>query len=150
MGDIDLDPAAMKKILTLLLGSILLSSCYKDDVDIEKLNNNPFDRDYEGPAVFELIGTYVEVVTIEEQNVSFQVIEFRVKEELFLSPASYSVQVTDPALDDQVLLQPDPPLSDRFKYYRPAAPAFGQPICIDLRLSNNQSAAGRETICATL
>ncbi len=150
MGNFHLDPTAMKKILALVLCSILLAGCYKDDIDIEKLNNNPFDRDYVGPPVFELIGTYVEEVTQNETTTLQQVIEFRVKEELFLSPSSYSVYVLDQAINDRLVVQPDPPLSDRFKYYRIAAPAFGQEVCIEVSLWNDQSVAGSETICATL
>lgn len=150
MGNGDHHSIAMKKTLHILFGVLLLSGCYKDDINLDELNNNPFDRDYEGPAMFELIGTYVELVTISGSTVQQQVIEFRVREENFLSPASYSVHLKDPALGTSHLLQPDPPLSDHFKYYRLAAVAEGQEICLELRLSNNQSTAGMEVICATL
>lgn len=150
MGHCDHNSAAMKKIIHIVLASLLLTACYKDEIDVEKLKDNPFDRDYEGPAIFELIGTYVELVTIGGSTVQQQVIEFRVREELFLAPASYSVHLKDLGVGTNHMLQPNPPLSDRFKYYRLAEWAEGQEVCVELKLSNNQSTARMEVICATL
>ena len=140
----------MKRSIHILLVALLLTSCYKDEIDISTLNTNPFDQDYAGPAVFGLVDTYVQTLVIDTVTTTVQVIEFQVNEDLFLTPASYSVQVTDPELEDQILLEPDPPLSNKFKYNRRTEPAYDEEICIELRLSNNQSTARMEVICATL
>jgi hypothetical protein len=142
----------MKRGLYILLGALLITGCYKDEIDLESLNNNPFDRDYQGPAVFVSQGTFMETVTIvypPPVQVQMQVIEFRVREELFLADnVAYSVQVVDQENGTTHLLNPDPPGSDKFKYYR--SPVPGVPVCVELRLANNQSTAGAETICETL
>jgi len=139
----------MRSLLTLATLLLLLSGCYKDNVDLSELNTNPFDRDYSGPAVFEFEETFLQTVNIGGTNVLYQVIVFRVKEELFLAPASYSVQLRDLQNEDpNASATPVSPGSSRYRYQR--APAPGQQICLELRLANNQSGARAETICATL
>jgi hypothetical protein len=140
----------MKKLLhiTVLLLATFLVGCYKDDVDVEALRNNPFDRDYDGPAVFEAIGTYTQQVSTGQGNVLYQVIEFRVREDLFLAPATYGVRVTDLLSDMEADATPLNPGGNLFKYQRQPVP--GQQVCLELRLSNNLSTAGAETICVTL
>lgn len=139
----------MRSLLAFTILLTLLSGCYKDNVDVSELNTNPFDRDYEGPAVFEFEETFLQTVNIGGTNILYQIIVFRVKEELFLSPASYSVQLRDLQNEDpNATATPVSPGSARFRYQR--APAPGQQVCLELRLANNQSAARAETICATL
>ncbi len=134
--------------IILLLLVPLVMGCYKDDLDVADLNNNPFDPEYVGPAVFELEGTYTQFVDLGEFTVLYQVIEVRVREDLFLSSAAYTVQLTDLQLGMVQNVVPDPPGSNIWKYYREPAP--GQEICVELRLANNQSTAGATTFCVTL
>jgi hypothetical protein len=141
----------MIKCLHIALCMLLLSGCYKDEIDLDSLNDNPFDRDYKGPAPFYDVQTSTEWVTIQGQQVQRQVITFRVNEELFLSPVSnYAVHVQEIGTSASQLVQSDPPGSNRFKYYRLGQPLFGVPVCLEARLANNQSIAGANTICATL
>lgn len=139
----------MRSLLAFAMLLVLLSGCYKDNVDVSELNTNPFDRDYAGPAVFEFQETFLQTVNIGGTNVLYQVIVFRVKEELFLAPASYSVQLRDLQNEDpNATATPVSPGSSLYRYQR--APAPGQQICLELQLFNNQSGARAETICATL
>lgn len=139
----------MKALLTLCTLLVLLSGCYKDTVDPAKLNNNPFDRDYVGSNVFEYRATYTQIVNIGGSNVVYQVIEFRVREDLFLAPAAYTVKVRDLQNNDpNASATPETPGSSVFRYLR--VPAQGQQICLELSLANNESTARPETICATL
>ena len=139
----------MKALLTLFSLLVLLSGCYKDNVDPAKLNNNPFDRDYVGENIFIYQQTYTQIVNIGGSNVVYQVIEFRVREELFLAPAAYTVRVRDLQNEDpNASATPEAPGSNVFRYLR--APAQGQQICLELRLANNENTAGPQTICATL
>lgn len=131
-----------------MVALLSLSGCYKDALDDRLPTDNPFDREYDGPTVFVSEGTYTQVTNIGPVSVLRQVIAFRVRSELFLSPTPYSVQVRDLQSGVTELLNADPPGSDNFKFFREPAP--GQSICLELRLSNNQSAAGPTTICATL
>ena len=141
----------MIRCLHIALCMLLLSGCYKDEIDLDTLNDNPFDREYEGPSPFYDVQSSTEWVTLQGQQVQRQVITFRVNEELFLSPvAGYSVYVHEIGTSVSQVLQPDPPVSNRFKYYRIDQPLFGVPVCLEARLGNNQSTAGASTICATL
>jgi hypothetical protein len=134
----------------LVIGVMLvLSGCFKDELDPATLTNNPFDRDYQGPAVFHSPSTYLATIFIPTVgNVVRQVVEFRVRTDLFLSDAAFSVQVNDPALGMVTLLGQSSVGTDRFLYYRPAQP--GIQVCLDLQLANNLNAAGAERICVTL
>lgn len=139
----------MKVLLTLFALLVLHSGCYKDTIEVAELNTNPFDRDYAGEAIFEFLGTYTQIVNIGGSNVVFQVIEFRVREDRFLSPSAYNVQVRDlQNSDPNATVTPIAPGSDTYRYLR--APAQGQQICLELRLANNENAARAEIICATL
>jgi hypothetical protein len=139
----------MKPLLNLvLLSTLLLGGCYKDEIDIASLNTNPFDRDYQGPAVFQLVGTYTEVVNINGVNALRQVVEFTVREDLFLQPTTYSVYVREQGAATGEFIAPEPPGSNIFRYKR--APQPGVQLCLELRLANNFTTAGAEVVCATL
>lgn len=144
---IDTNSRVLRSLVALAIVG-LSTGCYKEAIEGAPLTSNPFDRDYEGPSVFVSEGTYTQITNIGPVSVLRQVIAFRVRTELFLSPAPYSVQVKDLQSGVTELLNADPPGSDNFKFFREPAP--GQSICLELRLSNNQSAAGPTTICATL
>ena len=132
-----------------LAALLVFLGCGKGELDPGTLNNNPFDPDYNGPAVFELDTTYAEPVVVGGSTLIYQAIIFRVKEELFLSPAAYSVKMTDQLNDFTTVLEPNPSNSDRFKYLR-SEPLPNIAVCLELRLFNNLSAARAEQICATL
>ncbi len=131
-----------------LLVLFALSSCSKDEVDVTTLNNNPFDPEYAGPAVFALDDTFLQTVNIGGNNIVYQIITFHVNEDLFLSPSVYSVTLKDLEADVTQVLNPVPSGSNTFQYLREPAPGIS--VCLELRLTNNQSTAGAETICATL
>lgn len=136
---------------TVLIGAmLLLAGCYKDEVEPSELTNNPFDPEYVGENVFVSEGTYTETVFVPQiGNVLRQVIAFRVRSELFLSDATYSVRVHDLENGQTVLLDADPPGGDAFKYYKQNL-VSGSPVCLELQLSNNLSVARAEEICVTL
>ena len=47
----------MRTITTIgvCLGLLVLTGCYKDEVDVAALNTNPWDPDYTGPAFIEVV-----------------------------------------------------------------------------------------------
>jgi hypothetical protein len=127
---------------------VLNSGCYKDEVDIAALNNNPFDPGYAGPNVFSFDTTYTEPIPGTPE--SRQVFQFRVNSSLFLAPQDYSVQVVDellPPMDPYV--HQVPPGNDVLRYYRNEI-VFGQEVCLRLSLSNNYHQGRAETVCGTL
>lgn len=143
---------AMNRLLTALLVLAASTGCYKDDVDISALHTNPFDPDYTGENVFVFDDTYLESVLLGSPPtpVLVQVVQVHVKEELLPYGASYSVQFTDPDVDDPVVQNPVPG-THTFKYYRIEATAEpGVEKCFELRLFNDQSTGRPETICCTL
>ena len=127
---------------------LLLSGCYKDEVDVASLNNNPFDPGYTGPNVFSFDTTYIEPIPGTAE--SRQVFQFKVNSSLFLAPQDYAVYVEDdllPPMDPYVYQVP--PGNDVLRYYRNEI-VFGQEVCLRLSLSNNYHQGRAETVCGTL
>ena len=135
-------------LLALLLLPLLVSSCYKDEVDIATLNNNPFDPGYVGPNVFSFDTTYTE--PIQGTGGIRQVFQFKVNSSLFLAPQDYAVYIEDDLLPpaDPYVYQV-PPGSDVLRYYRLVFQQ-GQEVCLRMRLSNNYHEGRAETVCGTL
>lgn len=139
----------MRTLLVRLLPTLLLLACGKGELDPGTLKDNPFDPDYAGPPVFQLDTTYARSVSTPSGPVQQQVIAFRVRSELFLSRVQYSVRVEDTAYGLTEVIDPDPIGSSHFNYVR-LGWQVGVPVCLRLRLFNDQSAARAEEICATL
>ena len=84
----------LRHLMLMAALSLGLAGCYKDDIDVAALTNNPFDADYSGPAIFSLDTIYVEQVT-GPPNFLRQVVQFKVNASLFLAPASYQGEEHD-------------------------------------------------------
>jgi hypothetical protein len=128
---------------------ILLTGCVKK-VDLDELSNNPFDPGYVGANVFTLLGT--DSVLVEGPGGALamvQVIDFRVESDLFLSPATYEVRVTDTSNGNAIYLLQDPVGSDLFRYYFDDV-GTGIQRCVDLQLSNSFSVSKAQRACVTL
>jgi hypothetical protein len=128
---------------------LLAAACGKGELDAGTLTGNPFDPDYQGPAVFALDTTYVENVPFPGGTITRQVIAFDVLRNRFLSPASYAVRVADQENGTITVLDPEPAGTDHFRYHKSNV-VMGTPVCLHLQLFNNQSAARTEAVCATL
>ncbi len=127
----------------------LLAACGKGELDGAELTDNPFDPDYQGPSVFVADSTYLQAVPIGADIVIYQAMAFHVREDLFTSPAAYSVQLRDPVTGQVSVLEPNPPNSNRFAYLI-GAPQPNVARCFDLSLYNNLSAARADGLCVTL
>ena len=134
---------------TLALLVLLLAACGKGELDPGPWTTNPFDPDYTGANVFQYDTTYTELITFPNGAFLYQVIEFTVKEELFLGPADYNVHVVDEENGTATDIGESPVNSAHFSYRRPE-PVIGAPVCLRLSLTNNNSNARAERICATL
>jgi hypothetical protein len=75
----------------LLLLVVLLTAC-KKEVNVDELNNNPFDADYVGDDPIVLTDSYIGF----DGNGFFQALEFNVKSNLFLSDLTdYTMRMTN-------------------------------------------------------
>lgn len=136
----------MRAIYMVPLVAILLSGCLKDDLDPAALNNNPFDAEYAGPAIFSFDTTFIEFPTGE---ISRQVFQFKVNSALFLEPQAYAVYVEDLGNGSASYVQQFPAGSHTLRYYKGDYQA-GVETCLRLSLSNNYHQSRAETICGTL
>jgi hypothetical protein len=140
-------------LLPLLVLLVALSGCRKDDVDIDQLTTNPFDADYSGAAMFEVIDTYLATEDIPGTGMlTRQAVRFRVRSEQFLPEQSgrpYQVYVRDQGNGTTQFLEPTELGSNVFIYFRFDI-SIGIPVCLELALANNFSTARPETICVTL
>ncbi|MEZ4756515.1 MAG: hypothetical protein R2817_06795 [Flavobacteriales bacterium] len=140
-------------LLPMVLMVVALLACRKDDVVIDQLTNNPFDVDYTGASVFEVVDTYMVTENIPGVGaISRQAIRFRVRSDRFLPEQSglpYQVFVREIASGGAVYLDPSAPGSDVFIFLRNQV-SPGIPVCLELALANNFSSARPETICVTL
>ncbi len=128
---------------------VCTTGCYKDEVDVSTMNNNPFDPGYVGPNVFSFDTTFVEIVN-GPPTFMRQVFQFKVNSALFLAPQAYSVYVEDDLLPPaEPYVHQLPPGSDVLRYYR-LEYQQGQELCLRLRLSNNFHNGRPETVCGTL
>lgn len=136
-------------LLLLFLCGLCLPSCYKDELEVAELTNNPFDADYNGEAVF----TFEEVVN-EPQPVppggTAQYVVFRVNSSLFLESTSYQVKVRDLTTGSETYVGQTPVGSDLLRYKRDTLELGTGEVCLELRLSNNLSTGRPETICGPL
>lgn len=132
----------------LLLALPLLGGCYKDELDVATLNNNPFDPGYAGPNVFTFDSTYVETVQAPTPY-DRQVFRFHVDEALFLTPQDgYQVYVRDMESGATQILGLSQPTSNSFSYFKVDF-APGE-LCLDVALNNGLYSARHETICGIL
>ncbi len=133
--------------LLLLAAFMLLAGCFKDELDLDVLNNNPFDAQYQGPSIFVSEGTaYVQVV-IGGNTSLVQEVYFRVNEHLFLAPATYNVHVVDQLSG---VVSEAVPVDDQGHWVFRRGLAVGQEVCLELSLMNDMGTARPETICVTL
>lgn len=139
----------MNRLLSVIavIGLVFASGCYKDEVDIATLNNNPFDPGFTGPNVFSFDTTYTE--QIPGIGAFRQVFQFKVNSALFLRPQAYDVFVVDPLASSSTTVHQVPAGSDVLRYYR-LEYTVGQEVCLQLSLSNNTHEGRAETVCGTL
>ncbi|MBS1582204.1 MAG: hypothetical protein JST66_08410 [Bacteroidetes bacterium] len=137
------------RLFPLLAGLALLTGCYKDELDVAALTDNPFDPDYTGPAVFVFDTTFVETVDVVPPH-QRQVFRFSVRSDLFLAPAAnYRVRVKD--LDNgEVRELPETAAgSNTIAFYKYDFTA-GQPLCLEVAFISDLAEGRHETICGTL
>ncbi|MCB0791597.1 MAG: hypothetical protein H6595_11290 [Flavobacteriales bacterium] len=132
---------------TILIAGVLLGSCYKSPIVPDELRNNPFDPDYDGPAVFTLEDHHVDVVINGADTNRVLRCEVRVHEEYFLNPTTYVVHY---ALQGDTLAGTVQSFAIADEVFTTSIQrvTIGQEYCIDLRLGNTGSFASPVALCA--
>jgi len=135
----------MMKWVSYLLLVLMLSACYKDDVVIEDLTYNMFDPDYTGPAFIEVISVGLQQ---NPPGVYHQVLNIRVKDELFPNPTTYKlfVECLNDTTEEEIIQQlPD---IHEFTYIKYDVEQ-GTEYCYDLSLRVEFSNTRRDEHCYT-
>ena len=133
-----------------LLASLLLfSGCYKDELDVAALTNNPFDPDYSGPAVFVFDTTFVETVDAFPPYQQ-QVFRFTVRHDLFLADVgTYRVRVKDLDNGEVRELMQTAAGSHAIEFNKYDF-TVGEQLCLEVAFISDLTEGRRETICGTL
>ena len=126
----------------ILLLALLVSGCAKHELDTAALKSNPFDADYDGPAVFTLIGSSTAVEVINQVPTRVLTMRIKVHTEYFGRLTTYFVGVGDSSTPSNNI--PDDVLTVRIGNVE-----SGTEHCRELVLMNDGSAGARNTVCAT-
>lgn len=136
----------MKKLFAFgLLIAALSTSCVKDDLDLATLNNNPFDPEYVGPAVFVADSTWTDVLNLGGTLQRRVLINARVRTDLFLRTTTYRWRYRAVGTD----------MWSEFIYNQPTRTmvmpnvVIGQSYCWEFQLANLGSIGASNTLCAT-
>lgn len=133
----------------LIACSLALSGCRKDDVDVDALNYNAFDQDYDGPPIFELenvwIDSYVNSVgvTIPRLNADINLLRHR----LTNANVSFTIRHRFQGLSwtNYVLSTGS---NETFSSRRDGFTS-GQTYCVELQIGTDQTYTDHGTICFT-
>ncbi|HRF82777.1 MAG TPA: hypothetical protein PL070_22160 [Flavobacteriales bacterium] len=126
----------------ILLLALLVSGCAKHELDTATLKSNPFDADYDGPAVFTLISSSTTVEVINQIPTRVLTMRIKVHTEYFGRLTTYIVRVGNSNTPSNSI--PDDVLTVRI-----GSVETGTEYCRELVLLNDGSAGARNTVCAT-
>lgn len=122
--------------------ALLTSGCAKHELDTDSLTTNPFDRDYDGPAVFTLIDASTGVELVNSVPVRVLTVRVRVHTEFFGRPTTYIVAT------DRVGDIPSSNIPEGVLTLRVVNVETGDQYCTELRLKNDGAIGAGNTICA--
>lgn len=126
-----------------LLVMVGITGCAKDELDVAELNTNPFDADYDGPAIFTVISTSTSTYTVD--GIEYQRLNLRVKvhTEYFPRATTYLVDQDGAPLIASSSM-PGNELSVQFLNVDE-----GTTYCRDLYLYNGGVRGGGNSVCGT-
>ena len=131
----------MKNIIILLLALFILPGCNKEEVDPSTLTSNPFDPEYNGPPIFELIEARTTSYFEEGETRYRHEQDIRVRRDLMPAGATFGVYV-DP--------NPYPVVvnGSTFTWVENEA-VLGQVYCRTYQLRNGGGRGTNGRVCAT-
>lgn len=126
-----------------LLLVLPLASCYKDDVDIAKLNTNALDPEYGGPPMFTILtdSTYQPSAGVFEHYLKIQVDASRLPYAL-----SYDLRVEDLEDGTVTILPQTAPGAHVFDHFNGPV-TLGGTYCYDISLWVQVSSGRKEQYC---
>ncbi len=136
----------MRFTLTLLLIALLGPGCVKDE--LEGLTYNPFDPAYDGPPVFSLETSYVDILTTP-QGINRRLTQrMRMDRSLLLRNTTFVVQCV--RLNDGTVIDllSNSLEGDLFNLVTDFTQQ-GAEYCWELRLTNQGSIGARNNVCST-
>lgn len=136
----------MRTTLHLLCSALLMvgiAGCTKDELDVAELNTNPFDADYEGPAIFTVVNTSTSAYTIDGVEYLRLNVRVKVHTEYFPRATTYLVDQDGAPLIASSSM-PDNELNVQFLDVDP-----GETYCRDLYLYNGGVRGGGNPVCGT-
>jgi hypothetical protein len=135
---------SMNKItFVLAMVAVFMTGCAKHELETATLTTNPFDADYDGPAVFTLIDASTGIEEINSIPVRVLTVRVRVHTEYFGRPTTYIV-TSSRSVDIPSNSIPDGVLTIRILGVDP-----GEQLCTSLRLKNDGAIGAGNTVCAT-
>lgn len=131
----------------LLLLLVLCGGCYKDDLG--DLDNNPFDADYSGPAIFTLEDDHITLLTNPNGSINRRFTQrVRVHTEYFLGSATYLVVAVPQGGGSSDTLASNQVQGGLFELNTDNTTS-GTTYCWEVRLTNQGGTGARNDICST-
>ena len=135
-------------VLLLLIGSLSLGACKKDDIVVADLTTNPFDVDYDGAPIFTVVSSSTGFVTINSVLVRQLTVTVQVHTELFGRPTTYLVRQVPLFDGTSGQTTPTANTGDRFDIITNNV-LPGAEYCWQLNVGNGGNYGGGNPVCAT-
>lgn len=131
----------MRTTSIILAFALLSVGCGKEEVDPTTLTSNPFDQDYTGAPIFELIGQHITSYVVDGQTRYRQQQDIRVRTDLMPSGATFTV------MEVGISIPVGTNVASFSRVVDPVTP--GNQYCKTYQLTNGGGHAAENAVCAT-
>ena len=138
----------MRSLWFFMLVAASLTACKKDELDVTALNTNPFDVDYQGPAIFTFVSATTTFFTVNGVPTRRLNVTMRVNVDLFPRDTPFQVRVSPQPSGNEIILQGTTSTAGAMTFSLNGV-EVGQQYCPLLQLGNAGGYGGGNTICAT-
>lgn len=136
----------MRKLLAIALLAVLSTGCYKDD--LKGLDNNPFDPDYAGQAMFSLEEDFITLLQNPNGSTNRRFTQrVRVHTENFLGSATYVVEAVAQGGGASVSVASNQVQNGLFDLVTDNTES-GTTYCWEVRLTNQGGTGARNSVCS--
>ncbi len=137
-----------RSIHTAMFLALILGGCKRDDLNLDALTTNPFDADYNGPAIFSKVGERTVPYTLGGITYHRLELDVRVNTGLLPAGAGYGVSYRAPGVSAAVVV-PAAELVDDLFTLNILQVTSGQNYCAEVKLTNNGGSGGGNALCGT-